>query len=66
MEHNGIEYTIHPIDGRREWRWMILPKNDRPREGCVAGTRERAELAAIRAIDHLVRDRDSEKKETPV
>ncbi len=50
MEHKGIEYTIR-ARGPNEWTWTIYPKQGRPREGQVTGSRERAEKAAIDAID---------------
>jgi hypothetical protein len=61
MEYKGVEYTLRPQADRHEWTWTIYPKNSLPREGHVAGTREHAELAAIRAIENLIRERNEKK-----
>jgi len=60
MEHKGIEYTIR-ARGPNEWTWTIYPKQGRPREGQVTGSRERAEKAAIDAIDTWLKSNPTKK-----
>jgi hypothetical protein len=50
MEHRGIRYEVKKGIGKNEWVWLIhTPKL---KQGKIAGDRDRAVYAAMRAIDH--------------
>ena len=49
MRYRGIEYDIKVGIGIKQWIWIVhTPK---PRQGVAKGTRERAVIAARKAID---------------
>ena len=50
MEHRGIQYELKKGIGKDEWVWTIHPPRT-SRQGTITGSRDRAVLAAIRAID---------------
>jgi hypothetical protein len=52
MIYKGVEYDLMEL-AKDRWAWIFFPtiKNELPNGGEVAGTRERAEIACMTAIN---------------
>jgi len=49
MRHRGISFDVKIGVNKRQWIWVI--HTSKPRQGEVIGSKERATIAAHRAID---------------